>query len=323
MLSRFIPACLAGLMLAAGTYAALAQEYPAKPVRILVGYTAGGGADVAARLADQKLQEALQQPIIVENRPGASGSIAIEAVSRAVPDGYTLLLMTSAGVAQAALAVKQPYDVQRDFAPAAMLITGPYVLVVRPSLAAKNLPELVALAKAAPGKLNYGSSGIGGQAHFAGELFDALAGTKMTHVPYKGAAEFVAATVAGQIDLAFPSVASAVPLVGSGKLRALAVTSPARSALLPDVPSLEELGLKGYDLAVWYGLLAPRGTPAPVVRRINEVINKSFGAAEVKEMLSKQGSEVRLMSPEQFAMLIQKEFAQNVQLIKAAGIKPE
>lgn len=302
---------------------ASAQAYPNKPIRIIVGYTAGGGADSAARLAAQKLSENLGQSILVENRPGASGSIAIERVATMAPDGYTLLLLTSANVAQAALASKLPYDLERDFSPISMLNTGPYVLIVRTTLAAQNLKELLALAKAAPGKLNYGSSGIGGQAHFAGELVNSLADVRMTHIPYKGSSEFVTATAAGQIDLSFPSIPSALPLIEAGKLRALAVTSPGRSALLPNIPSLEESGLRGYDLAVWYGLLAPKGVPRDIIAKLNSIVVASFGSADVRDLLLKQGSEPRTNSPEQFAVLIKRELAQNVALIKAAGIKPE
>ncbi len=299
------------------------QEYPTKPIHIVVGYTPGGGADGAARLAAQKLQESLKQSVIVDNRPGASGAIAIEAVARAPMDGYTLLLLTSANVAQAALTAKPTYDLERDFAPVTLLITGPYVLVVRPTLPARNVKELISIAREVPGKLNYGSSGVGGQAHFAGEMLSSMASIQMTHIPYKGSSEFVTATVGGQIDLSFPSVASAAPLIESGKLRALAVTSATRSTLLPDVPSLDESGIKGYDLAVWYGLLGPRGTPGSVISRLNETLGKSFSAQDVRTFLAKQGSEPRATTPQQFAEIIKKEFAQNLQLIKALNIKPE
>lgn len=301
----------------------IAQTYPTKPVRIIVGFPPGGGADGAARLAAQKLSENLGQALIVENLPGASSSISIERVASLPPDGYTLLLMSSSGVAHAALATRLPYDLERDFAPISMLVIAPNVLVAHASLGVQSLEELVALAKASPGKLNYGSSGVGGPSHFAGELLSSMAGIRMTHVPYKGSADIVAANLAGQIEVSFPTIPSVLAFLKTGKLRAIAVTSSVRAALLPAVPTLDESGLRGYDLSVWYGLLARKAVPREIIAKLNGIISRSFGATEIKELLLKQGSEARTSSPEQFAALIKRELEQNIQIVKSAGIKAE
>ena len=315
-----VAAMLAGLAASGGV---LAQAWPAKPVRIVVGYAAGGGADTTARPVAQKLADHFSQPFLVENRPGASSSLAIERVARADPDGYNLLQLSSPGIAQAVLRLKLPYDLERDLAAISLMTYAPAVLVVHPSVPAKDVKELVALARAQPGKINYGSSGMGGSAHFAGELFNLMAKVDMTHVPYKGGADAVVATAAGQIEVSYPSVPSALPLLAAGKVRPLAVASIRRVSSLPQVPTLDEAGLTGYDLSVWYGLLAPAGTPQAIVEALNAALVKQLAGADMKDLLNKGGLEVQTGTPQEFAALIKREIALYARLSRQAGMKPE
>ena len=302
---------------------AQAQTYPARPVHIVVGYAAGGGADTTARPVAQKLSEIFSQPVVVENRPGASSSIAIERVSKAAPDGYTLLQLSSPGIAQAVLRIKLPYDLNRDFTPISLMTFAPAVLVVHPSVPARNIRELIELARTRPNQLNYGSSGLGGSAHFAGELFNLMAKVSITHVPYKGGADAVVATAAGQIEISYPSIPSALPLIAAGKVRPLAVASIKRASMLAAVPTLDESGLAGYDLSVWYGLLGPAGIPRSIVDSLNTAISKAVNTAEMKDAMNKQGLETETSTPDQFATLIRNEVVLYEKLSKLAGLKPE
>jgi len=302
---------------------ATAQSYPAKPIRLVLGYGTGGAVDFTARLVGQKLAEYLGQSVIVENRPGASTAIATERVAASPPDGYTLLLMPTSAVVQSALRSNLPYNIERDLAPISLVSTGPYLLVVHPSVPARTTRELMALARAQPGKLSYGSAGIGSANHLAGELFNLQAGTKIFHVPYKGTGEAAIATVSGEIPLSIISVAGALPLMEAGKVRALAVTSTKRTPLLPKVPSVGESGLPGYEYIVWYGMLAPSGVPADIIGRLHAVIVKAISNAETKDALNKQGFEPQTNTPEQFAALIKRDLVQNARLIQLAGLKPE
>lgn len=300
----------------------LAQSYPVKPIRIVVGFTAGGGTDVTARLVAQKLFEQMGQPVVVENRPGAAGSIANERVAGSTADGYTLLMIANSAAVQVALRPKLPYDLERDFAPVSLLTVAPFLFVVQPSLPARNVPELIALARSRPGKLNYGSDGIGTVLHLAGELFNLMAQTNIVHVPHKGGTEAATATVAGQIEMSFTGVTSSLPLVGAGKLRALAVTSAKRASYLPSVPTLGET-LPGYAISSWYGMLAPAGVPKSIVARLNAEAGKAINAPDMKEALSKQGIEPQTNTPEQFAAFIRAEIALASKLIKQIGLKVE
>ncbi len=301
-----------------------AQEYPAKPIRMLVGYPAGGGTDVTARLLAVKLAEDLRQPVVVENRPGASGSIAIEQMSRASPDGYVVLMIASSSVLQSVLRPKVlRSDLERDLAPVSLVTIQPFVLLVHPSVPARNVKELIALARSQPGKLNYGSSGIGGGTHLAGEFFNLMAGVKLVHVPYKGGSESVVAAAAGQVDINFASTTSALPLLKSGRLRPLAVTSTKRASLMPSIPTVAESALPGYDHSVWYGVLAPSGVPRDIVTRLNTAIRKAVDLLQTKEALKAQGLEPQTTTPEQFAALIRTEMVQNAKLIKVADLKAE
>lgn len=299
-----------------------AQSYPVKPIRIVVGFTAGGAPDVAARMVAQRLPDYLGQPVIVENRTGASGSIANERVATSPADGYTLLLMPASGTILPALRARLSYNLERDLTPVSLVAFGAFVLAVHPSVPARNVKHLITLGRLHPGKLSYGSSGVGSVSHLAGELFNLMARVNIIHVPYKGGAESVVATAAGEIDMGFINIPAALPLL-SGKLRPLAVTSAKRAALLPSVPTLNESGLLGYNCSAWYGVLAPAGVPKDIIARLNTEIGKVVNAPETKESFYKQGLEPQTNTPEQFAALIHAEIAQNAKLVKLAGVKRE
>jgi tripartite-type tricarboxylate transporter receptor subunit TctC len=300
----------------------LAQSYPVKPVRLLVGFAAGG-TDTAARIFAQKMTEHLGHSFVVENRPGASGAIANERVAGSPADGYTLLLMPSSGVAISALRSNLPYDLVRDFAPISLVAMQPFALVVHPSLPVRNVKELIALARARPGDLSYGSNGVGSAVHLATELFKSMAGVNIVHVPYKGSTESAVATAAGHVELSFPGLASAIPLLESGKIRALAVTSARRSSLMPAIPTIDESGLPGYDRTTWFGVLAPVKVPKEIVDRLAAAIDKVINTAEMKNSLNRQGLDPQTNTQQQFAALIRNELAQNAKLIKLIGLKAE
>jgi tripartite-type tricarboxylate transporter receptor subunit TctC len=271
----------------------------------------------------QRLAEPLGQSVIVENRAGAGGGIAIEAVAKAPADGHTLLLMSSSGTTLSALRPNLPYDLGRDLAPISMVATGPLILVVHPSVPARTVKELLALARAQPGKLSFGSSGVGSATHLAGELLVQTAKVNIAHVPYKGTSDSVVATAAGQIDMSFNAVTGTLALLEARKLRPLALTSAKRTPLLPAIPTLAESGVPGYDRSTWYGVLAPSGVPKEVIARLNTVIAQTVNTPEMKDALNKQGFEPQTGTPEQFGALIQAAIAQDVKLIKASGVKAE
>ena len=301
----------------------LAQAYPMKPVRMLVGYAPGGGTDVTARMVAQKLSDPLGQPVVVENRTGAAATIAAERVATSPADGYTLLMMAAADSAQPALR-KLPYDLERDLAPVSLVVTGPaYVLVIHPSVPARNVQALSALARSKPGQLNYASSGIGSQAHLAGELFKSMAKVNLLHVPFKIITEVTLAVVNGDVFMGFPSVPAALPLLETGKLRALAVTSAKRTSVMPSIPSLDESGFPGYDRSGWYGVLGPAAVPKAIIAQLNAAIATVVNTADMKQAFSKQGLEAHTNTPEQFAALIRAEVVQSANLIKLAGVKAE
>ncbi|HVZ43575.1 MAG TPA: tripartite tricarboxylate transporter substrate binding protein [Ramlibacter sp.] len=302
---------------------AQAQTYPDRPIRLFVGYSAGGGTDQVARLVGQKLSELLGQQIVIVNQPGATGAIAVEKVATAAPDGYTLLLISIADTVVPALRAKLPYDLEKDIVGVAPVVGGPLALVVNPSLPVKNVKDLIALAQSKPGKLNYGSPGVGNSLHIAGEQFKLATKTDMLHVPFKGAAEAITATVAGQVDVCFPVLSNALPLVESGKLRLLAVTGAKRSPSLPNVPTVAESGVPGYDRTTWFGVAAPAATPKPVIAKLNEAINKVMSTAEMRDFYAKQNFEPMTGSAEQFNAFVHSEIAQSAAVIRALGIKPE
>jgi tripartite-type tricarboxylate transporter receptor subunit TctC len=307
--------------------AALAQspadKYPEKPIRIVVPFAPGGSVDTLGRLLAQRMNEGWGVPVLVENRPGAANMIGTQSVATAPPDGYTLLIAgASSHIVTPALA-KLTYDGIKDFAAVAMVANVPNVLVVRPSLAVGSVPELIALAKSKPAALNYGSVGNGSQPHLAAEMFKQMTGVNFTHIPYKGAAPAITDLLAGQIDLAFLNAPPLLPHIQSGKLNALAVTTMKRARQLPDLPTLDELGLTGFDVATWYGITAPAATPKPVVEKLTAVISKVLTSPDIAAKLTSQGAEIFLLPGKEFADYLQQDAARLTKLIKSANIQAE
>ncbi len=299
----------------------VAQDYPAKSVRIVQGAAAGGSLDSTARLFAQRFSQMFGQTFIVEARPGASGTIANDRVAKSQPDGYTLLVMVATGSIQAAVRTDLSYNLERDLIPISPLSITPLVLVSHPSVPARNLQDLLGLARKMPGKLNYGSSGIGSTSHFAGEALNYLAKVKLVHIPYKGGAESVVAAASGTVDVSLPGIPPVPGLVNAGKIRALAVTTIERSTLMPSVPTFHEAGIKDYDFSSWAGLLAPMGTPKIVIDRLNEAVIKIASDSEIKESFKKQGLSLRSSTPTEFSEFIRREVALNRKLVKAARIQ--
>ena len=305
------------------TGAACAQNYPTKAVRLVVPFLAGGSTDIVGRTIAQKLSEMWGQPVVVDNRPGGGTTIGTDAVAKAAPDGYTLLVTPAPFTINPSLLAKLPYDTLNDFAPITLINTTPLVLVVNPGVPAKSVKELIALAKAKPGQLNFGSSGTGGSNHLAGELFNAMAGVKIVHIPYKGNAGALTDIVGGHLDVVYNGLTSALALIKGGKLRVLAVTSLQRNAALPDVPTLDESGLKGFEAVAWNGLTAPAKTPREIVMKINADVLKVVNSPELKERLKAEGSDPVGSSPEQFTTFLRNEIAKWAKVIKFASVKPD
>lgn len=302
---------------------AAAQDYPSKPVRIVVPFAPGGGTDLSARIIAQKLTESLGANFVVDNRPGAAGIVGTEIVAKAKPDGYALLVVSSSHAINPAMYPKLPYDTVRDFVPVSLLLSGPALLVAHPSLPAKNARELIALAKAKPGTLTFASAGHGTPPHMGGELFKALAGIDITHIPYKGNGPAYTDLMAGQVSLMFPNIATAIQYVKINRMRALGVGSKQRSAIAPEIPTINESGLPGYEMSSWFGLLAPAGTPATIVTRLQQEIARILKQAEVREKLFAQGAEPVGSTPQEFTAFLNTESAQWAKVIKSSGIKPE
>ena len=297
-----------------------AQNYPVKGVRMIMGFPLGGGTDTAARFLVQKLSQPdyLGQPVIIENRPGASGAIASEMVARSPADGYTLLMMASAETIQPALRAKLPYDIERDFMPISLAGTNPFVRVVHPSHPVRNVKQLIALARAHPGELTYGTSGVGSPAHLMSEFFNSSARTKLTQVPYKGSAQIGVAVASGEITMSFVAIPAVKPLLADGRIRALGISTAQRSSLLPSVPALDEAALPGFDMiGSWCGVVAPVGVPRSIVAQLNTLIGKALRAPDIVESLNKQGIEPQPNTPEQLATLIRSEIALNTRLIRS------
>jgi len=304
--------------------AAQGQAYPSKPVRIVLGFPPATTVDVLVRPLAQKLSESLGQQFVVENRPGATGLIANEAVARAAPDGYMLLGAPGSSLTSGPqMHAKPPFDALKDFAPIAQIGAFGYVFIAHPGVPATNVKQLVSLARAKPGYLTYGSSGIGSGFHLAGELFTSMAGVKMLHVPYKGGTAALNDMLAGRIDVMFYSLAVAQPHIHAGKLRALGVTGAKRDALLPDVPTLNEAGLKGYEMTGWHGMLAPANTPPAILDRLNAEIVRLLNTAEMKQLWKRQGMDTPSTTRAQFASVIKSDYEKYARLIKAAGIEPQ
>ena len=303
---------------------ALAADYPTKPVRIVVPFPPGGPADALARMVGDKLQAALGQPVVVDNRPGAGGNIGMELGAKAAPDGHTLVLAPAGNLTvNPSLYRNVPYDVARDFAPVTVIAAVPNVLVVNPQVPAKDLAELIAYAKANPGKLNFASPGAGSGAHLAGELLKSTAGIEMVHVPFNGIAPAVTAVVAGDVQVMFAAAPSAMPQVTAGKLRALGVASPKRMAAAPALPTIDESGLPGFDVTSWYSIVVPATTPPAVIDRLQKEIARALEAPDVKAKLAGLGAEPVANTPADFAAMIRSESAKWGKIVKDANIKPE
>jgi tripartite-type tricarboxylate transporter receptor subunit TctC len=319
---RFLHLAAGALALPAVSRFACAQAYPDRPVHILVGYAPGGGNDIAARLIGQWLSERLGQPFVVENRPGAGSNIATEAVVRAPADGYTLLLTSLANAANATLYDKLGYDFIRDIAPVAALLRVPNLVEVHPSVPAQTLPDFIAYAKANPGKVNMGSGGTGGPVHMTGALFNLMAGLKMQHVPYRGEALALADLISGQVQVVFGSMPASIEYVRAGKLRALAVTTTTRTAVLPDLPTVAE-SVPGYEASTWYGVGAPRNTPAEIIERLNREINAGLADPAFRTRLAELGGMPMEGSAADLGRLIAADTEKWGKVIRAAHIKPE
>ena len=316
---RYLLPALIGLALQ--PVAVTAQDYPEKAVTMVAPFPAGGSVDLVARAVAQQLGESWKQPVIVSNRPGASGNIGTEAVVRSAPDGYTLLMGTTALSSSPAVYAKLPYDVQRDLAPITLVVRMTNILVVHPSLPAKSIKDLLALAKAQPGALNSASAGIGSSNHLALVLFTMMSGARIEHIPYKGAAPAVSDVIGGHAHMTFAPIAAVVSPIQSGKMRALAVTAGTRSSLFPALPTIAEAGVPGYDAAGWNALLAPRATPRDIVLKVNQSVAASLRAPKVKSLLDSSGAEAIGNSPEEFARFLQSEMVKWAKVVKAAGIK--
>jgi len=320
IVGRLIASVVAGLV----ATLAQAQSFPVKPIRLIVGFPPGGPNDLIARIVAPRVGELLKQPLIVENRAGANGAIASELVVRAPADGYTLNFGSAGTVALGtAFGAKLSYDPRRDFAPVTLLAVNPMLLVTRPNLPVKSVGDLIALARANPGKLNYASAGAAGVTHLAGELFRVMAGIDVVHVAYKGGGPAMTDLMAGQVDFYFGGLATALPHARSGKLLGLAVTSAARTAAAPELPTIAEAGLAGYDTAIWYGILAPAGTPREIVATLNEAVLAAVRTPEVRAKLIEQGADPLEVGPEAFGAYIRAEIDKWSRVIREAGIKTE
>ena len=314
---------LAGLAAALAMPAA-AADYPTHPVSLVVAFTPGGPSDVLSRIIGLRLNEILHQPFIIENRPGSGGNIAAEQVAHATPDGYTLLMGNNSILAtNAALYKKLNYDAEKDFAPIALIGTQANILVVNPQVPANSMDELIALAKAHPGELNFASSGYGAAAHLAGELFKTEAKINIVHVPYKGAAPALQDVIAGHVQMMFATAASVIGLIKQGRVRALAVTTPKRTALLPDLPTVDELGIKGFDATTWHGLVAPAGTPKDIIDTLHFAVTEALKDPTARKSLVGLGVDIVESSPKEFEAYIKAEIPKWTAVVKASGAQVE
>ena len=321
----FNRSCLALALAAACIPAtAVAQSYPARAVRMLVPFPPGGPNDILARVLAQKMSESAGQQFVVDNRGGAGGIIGTEMAAKAAPDGYTILLSGTAALSiNPSLHAKLPYDPVKDFTPISLIATAPSILVSHPSLPVRTVKDVIALAKQKPGQLNYASAGIGTPPHLAGELFNNLAGVKMTHVPYKGGGPALVDLLSGHVQLYFSGISSALPMVKENKLKPIAVTSAKRTAVMPEMPTIAESGLKGYEVGNWYAILGPTGMQAEVVRRLNSEIVKALASADMRKRLEELGADPVGSTPEQLAAYMNVEIAKWAKVIKSASIKAE
>jgi len=327
MRSLLAASVCAVLLLVAIAPAAAAQKerstgYPTKPIRMIVGFSAGGGSDFAARIVGQKLTELLGQTVVIDNRTGANGAIAAELAARAPADGYTLMMLAVAQAIGAAHGTRLPYDLLRDFVPISLATQQPYLVVATQSLPVRSIEELISLAKSKPGQLNYASTGVGGSNHLATELFSRAAGIRMVHVPYKGPPPALADVIAGQVQVMFSSIVTGLPLARGGRLRPLAVTSSQRSSAAPDVPTVAET-LPGFQAIGWYGVMAPKGTPQPIIDRLAAAIAQGMQAPEVRARVAADGSEAVGSTPREFDRFVRSELERFAKVIKAGNVRME
>jgi tripartite-type tricarboxylate transporter receptor subunit TctC len=319
-----VACALLAAALAAHAGAAAAQTYPAKPIRLMVPFPPGGSTDIVARIVAQKLSAQLGQPLVIENRGGAGGTLGAAVVAKAPPDGYTLLVgSTSTHVVAPSVYTKLEYDPIKDFAPVGLMAVSPYLLVVNSSVPAKTVKELVELLKSQPGQMNYASAGIGSTTHLAMEMFKSASGTFALHIPYNGNGPAGTAVVAGQVEILFGSLPALLPHSRSGRVRAIAVGTPRRSPSLPEVPTVAESGYPGFDASLWLAVFAPAGTPAPVIERLNKEIVAAVGAPDTRETLDKNGAEPLTSTPAELAAMMREGVGKYAAVVKAAGVKPE
>ena len=316
---KFTIAFICGLLSLVLTAPANAQSYPNKPVRVVVPYPPGGPTDIVARVLFQQVSEATGQQFLVDNRAGAGGNIGAEIVAKSPADGYTLLIETTAHAINMSLFKNLSYDVQKDFAPVSLLTQGPLVLVAHPQFPANSIKEVIELAKSKSGGLNFASSGNGQSTHLSAELFNTMAGIKMSHVPYKGSAPALTDVMSGQVDVMFDTTLSAMPFVKAGKLKALGLTSPVRSPAAPDVPTIAESGLPGYEVFAWNGVFVPAGTPKAIIQQLNDQIRKAMLLPQVKDKFSAQGFAASWNSPENFGVFVKNEVDKWSRTVKASG----
>jgi tripartite-type tricarboxylate transporter receptor subunit TctC len=311
----------ATLVLGLLSSASLAQNYPDHPVKVVVPFAVGGSADVYGRFIAAKLSETMGQPFVIENRPGAGAVIGTDAVAKSAPDGYTVLVMSNTHTVNETLIPKKPYDLLRDLAPVTGINSQDLLLVAAPGVKASNLREFIALAKKEPGKLNYASSGPGTPYHLAGELFKHMAGVDIVHVPHKGSDQARTAVLGGQVDMMFDAISTIISHVNAGKLKALGTTGKSRSAVTPNIPTVSEAGLPGYEATIWLGLMAPAATPRPILERLSGAVNKVINAPEVKENWSKQGAVPMGMTPDEFGKFVRDDATKWAKLVKDTGMK--
>ena len=323
IVQRVLSLLASTVMILAAAAPSTAQDYPSHPIKMIVPFGAGGPTDIFTRLLAEELRKALKQPFVLENRPGAGTIIGTEAAAKSPPDGYTVLMISATQTTTETLVPSKPYKLSRDFVPVASLLNSELVMVVHPSVPVNTVKDFITLAKSKPGALNYASSGVGSNYHMAGELFKNLTGTNILHVPYKGSSGARNDIISGQIEMMFDSVPSMAPMIQAGRVKALGTTGKMRSAILPDVPTLSEAGVPGYEATIWIGVMAPAGTPQPIVTLLNTEINKILARADVVEAWTKQGATAMSMTPEQFGDYVQSEIDKWARVINANGIKPE
>jgi tripartite-type tricarboxylate transporter receptor subunit TctC len=313
---------LIGLCLLTGlATSAAAQDYPSRTVKVIVPFGAGGPADVYARVVGQHLSEAFKHPFVIENRPGAGAIIGTDEAAKATPDGYTLLMMSNTHTTNETLIAQKPYQLMRDFVPVAPVNSSDLIMVIHPEVPAKNLSEFIALAKSKPGGLNYASSGPGTPYHMAGELFKAMTGTEIVHVPHRNSGEARNSVIGGHVQMMIDAITTTAPTVQAGQVRALGTTGPKRSDVLPEVPTIAEAGLPKYEATIWLGIMAPAGTPRPVIERLNAEINRMLAKPELRESWTKQGAVPMVMTPEEFDRYLRADIEKWAEVVKATGAK--